>query len=206
MENEFAMTDLGRMKYNLGGIEVVQNDTWIFVSQNKYVVDVIERFCMRNDNMVWNPIVPDSRLSKEDNGIPIDATQYKQLVESLMYLTGTRSGLMFGVSLTSIYMERPTKTHMDVAKRILRYLNGNTELGYSKGTNVRLTGFSNSDYAGDVDDMNSTFGYVFMLGSGAISWSSKKHIVVTLSATEVEYIAAASCACQCVWLRRILEN
>ena len=79
-------------------------------------------------------------------------------------------------------------------------------IGYRKGSNGSLIAFADSDYAGDVDDRRSTSGYVFMLGTGAVSWSSKKQPVVTLSTTEAEFIAAASCACQGVWLRRVLEK
>lgn len=69
-----------------------------------------------------------------------------------------------------------------------------------------LFGFTDSDYAGDQDDRKSTSGYVFMLGTAAVSWSSKKQPVVTLSTTEAEFIAATACACQAIWLRRILEE
>lgn len=70
-------------------------------------------------------------------------------------------------------------------------------LSYNKGESERLIAFSDSDYARDVDDRKSTSDYVLMLGSTAVSWSSKKQPVVTLSTTEVEYIATTSCACQC---------
>jgi hypothetical protein len=69
-----------------------------------------------------------------------------------------------------------------------------------------LHGWSDSDYAGDLDDRKSTTGYVFMYGNGVVSWSSKKQAIVTLSTTEAEFVAAASCACQAVWLGRILEQ
>ncbi|MCI23952.1 copia-type polyprotein [Trifolium medium] len=71
---------------------------------------------------------------------------------------------------------------------------------------MKLVGWSDSDYASDLDDRKSTYGYVFMLGSSSISWSSKKQAIVTLSTTEAEFVAAASCACQGIWLRRILEQ
>ncbi|CAJ2666963.1 unnamed protein product [Trifolium pratense] len=71
---------------------------------------------------------------------------------------------------------------------------------------LTLVGWSDSDYAGDLDDRKSTAGYVYMLGSSAVSWSSKKQAIVTLSTTEAEFVAAASCACQGIWLRRILEE
>lgn len=92
------------------------------------------------------------------------------------------------------------------AKRILRYLKGTTELGifYKGDGSSKLLAFMDSGYADDLDDRRSTSGYVFMIGSGVVSWSSKKQPVVTLSTTEAEYIAAALCTCQCIWLKRIL--
>ncbi|KAJ9538435.1 hypothetical protein OSB04_031168 [Centaurea solstitialis] len=84
---------------------------------------------------------------------------------------------------------------------------GTAELGilYKQEENSRMIAYSDSNFAGDLDDRKSTSGLVFLLAEGAVSWSSKKQPVVTLSTTEAEYIAATSCACQCVWLRRILE-
>jgi hypothetical protein len=97
---------------------------------------------------------------------------------------------------------------MHAVKRVLRYLNGTINLGimYKRGGNEKLEAYTDSDYAGDLDDRKSTSGYVFMLSSCAVSWSSKKQPVVTLSTTEAEFIAAASCACQGIWMRRILEK
>ena len=66
--------------------------------------------------------------------------------------------------------------------------------------------FTDNDYAGDLDNRRSTSGFVFMLGSGVVSRSSKKQSVVAFSTTEAEYIAAALCVCQCVLLRRVLEK
>ncbi|CAM8981023.1 unnamed protein product [Rhodiola kirilowii] len=103
-------------------------------------------------------------------------------------------------------MEFPAEQHMLAAKKILRYLKGTIDYGifYKRGKVSKLIGFTDSDYAGDVNDRKSTSGFVFMMGSGAVSWSSKKQQIVSLSTTEAEFIAGASCACQAVWLRRIL--
>jgi len=105
-------------------------------------------------------------------------------------------------------MANPTELHMLAAKRVLRYLKGTMELGvFYKRMNINeLVAYTDSDYAGDIDDRRSTSGYVFLLSGGAVSWASKKQSVVTLSTTEAEYVAASSCACQCVWMRRVLEN
>ena len=206
MKIEFDMTDLGRMKYFLG-IEVLQKADGIFITQRKYAQEILERFNMDQCNSVHNPVVPGFKLTKDEGGVEVDSTVYKQMVGSLMYLTATRPDLMFIVSLISRYMERPTESHLLAAKRALRYIKGTVSLGmfYKTGGSEKLVGYTDSDYAGDQDDRKSTSGYVFLMSSGAISWSSKKQPVVTLSTTEAEFIAAASSACQVVWLRRILE-
>ena len=206
MKIEFDMTDLGRMKYFLG-IEVLQKADGIFITQRKYAQEILERFNMDQCNSVHNPVVPGFKLTKDEGGVEVDSTVYKQMVGSLMYLTATRPDLMFIVSLISRYMERPTESHLLAAKRALRYIKGTVSLGmfYKKGGSEELVGYTDSDYAGDQDDRKSTSGYVFLMSSGAISWSSKKQPVVTLSTTEAEFIAAASSACQVVWLRRILK-
>ncbi|XP_045802226.1 secreted RxLR effector protein 161-like [Trifolium pratense] len=139
----------------------------------------------------------------------IDSTEFKQIVGCLMYLTATRPDLCYSVCLIARYMERPTEIHLAAAKRILRYLKGTMKYGilYEKGeVSIKLEGWTDSDYVGDSDDRKSTSGYIFKVGSGAISCSSKKQPIVTLSTTEAEYVAAASCACQAVWLRKILKQ
>ncbi|GAU12447.1 hypothetical protein TSUD_229810 [Trifolium subterraneum] len=160
MKKFFAMTDIGRMRYFLG-IEVLQNDNGIFICQQKYAFEILDR--------------PD---------------------------------MAFSVCLVARFMERPTEIHVAAVKRILRYLKGTTSYGlwYEKGNGIKLTGWSDSDYAGDLDDRKSTSGYVFMIGTKVVSWSSKKQPIVTLSTTEAEFIAAANSACQGIWLSRILSQ
>ncbi|KAM3287989.1 hypothetical protein P3S67_021419 [Capsicum chacoense] len=94
-------------------------------------------------------------------------------------------------------MHNPSKLHLGAAMRILRYIAGTSdyEIWYSKVTIFNLTDFTDSDYAGNIDDRKSTSNLLFNLGSGAISWSSKKQEVVALSTAEAEYIAATSAAC-----------
>lgn len=207
MKQEFDMTDLGKMSYFLG-LEISQSSRGIFINQRKYALDILQKFGMCDSNSVLNPIVPGSKLVKDDVGIKVDKTYYKQIVGSLMYLTATRPDMIFVVSLISRFIENPTQLHLQAAKRVLRYLKGTTDFGifYRKGGDDELIGYSDSDYAGDLEDRKSTSGYVFLLSSGAVSWSSKKQPVVSLSTTEAEFIAAASCACQAVWLKRVLEN
>lgn len=206
MMSEFDMSDLGRMKHFLG-IEVLQNSNGIFICQRRYAREVLRRFEMASCNAVKNPFVTGTKLSKDGGESKFDTTLFKKVVGSLMYLTVTRPDLMYGASLISRYMSPPNMSHWLAAKRILRYLKGTTELGifYRRGVdNPKLLAYTDSGYADDLDDRKSTSGYVFKIGHGAVLWSSKKQPVVTLSTTEAEYIASAFCACQCIWLKRIL--
>jgi len=125
-----------------------------------------------------------------------------------MYLTVTRPDLMFGVSVISRYMVNPKESHGVVIKRIFRYLKGTIEhsLFYQKGRKIKFTAYGDNNYAGDPDDRSSTSGSVFMMGTATVSWASKKQPVVSLCTTEAEYIVAAHCACQCIWLKRILQH
>ena len=127
-------------------------------------------------NLVKNPIVSGCKLSKDEEGTKVDASMFKQVVGSLMYLTVTRTDLMYGVNLISRFMSCPMEQHWLAAKRLLRYLMGTMNLGifYKKGGCKQLITYSDNDFAGDIDDRNSTTGCVFIISSGVVSWSSKK--------------------------------
>ncbi|XP_070043134.1 secreted RxLR effector protein 161-like [Nicotiana tomentosiformis] len=105
-------------------------------------------------------------------------------------------------------MEDPTSTHLKVARRILRYLKGTIDFGlfYSSSSDFHLMGYCDSDYTGDIDDRKSTTGFVFFLGDSVIYWTSKKQSIVTFSTYKTEYIAATSCTCHAIWLRRLLKE
>jgi hypothetical protein len=93
-------------------------------------------------------------------------------------------------------------------KRIFRYLKGTVRLGlvYKKSENGTLTGYSDADWAGDLDDRHSTTGNIFMLGGGPISWLSKKQATVALSTAEAEYLALCSATQETVWLKKLLSD
>jgi hypothetical protein len=97
---------------------------------------------------------------------------------------------------------------MNVVKHILRYIKGTLKYGrvYTRGSELQLTCFSDSDHGGDVDDRKSTTGVLFYLGTNPVSWSSQKQKAVAISSCEAEYMAATSGACQGIWLSRLLEQ
>eukprot|EP00253_Pinus_taeda_P014297 PITA_14297 len=123
MKNEFEMTNLGLLRYVLG-IEVKQTENGIFISQAKYVVNIVERFIMQNNKPAQTPTIMRLNLSKEDCSNNINPTLYNSMIGSLMYLTANRPDIMYAVSLVSRFMETPKETHWQAAKRILRYANG----------------------------------------------------------------------------------
>lgn len=136
---------------------------------------------MKNCNPISTLVEIGMKHVKDPKGRKIDNNLYKQIVGSLMYLTTTILDIMHAISLISRFIECPKEMHLLAAKWIFRYLQGMTdyELLYKSGEWAYLFSFTNSDYAGDLDDRKSTFGYVFMMGSGAISWSSRKQSIVT---------------------------
>ena len=166
MMNEFDMIDLGLMRYFLI-IEVVQSPTGIFISQKKHVFEILDRFQMKDCNPVLTLTELGLKLTKHGAGKMVNATLYKQIVGSLMYLTSTRPYIMYAVSLINRYMENPSEVHLLAAKRIFRYLKGTTYfvIMYKTTGKSRLIGFSNSDYARDLDDRKSTSGSVFIISS-----------------------------------------
>eukprot|EP00253_Pinus_taeda_P019228 PITA_19228 len=207
MKEEFEMTDMGFLRYFLG-IEVDQNEKEIFISQERYVNQVLSRFNMQDCKAAITPTVMGLKLSREDSNKDFDPSLYKSIVGSLMYLTTTRPNIMYAVSLIFRFMERPKEAHWKAAKRILRYVKGTKMFGilYNVSEHSDLVGYTDSDWARSVDDRKSTSGYVFHMGSGAISWASKKLSIVALSIAEAEYVAATAVACQVVWMRRMLRS
>ncbi|CAL1375783.1 unnamed protein product [Linum trigynum] len=207
MMKEFEMTDLGLMKYFLG-IQVKQSPGEIFISQEKYTEDMLKRFHMATCKPISTPMTLNEKLQRNDGAENVDGKLYRSLVGSLIYLTHTRPDICHSVSLISRFMNEPSKLHFAAAKRILRYLQGTKKLGltYKKEAESKLTGYTDSDWAGSLDDRKSTSGYIFCLGSKPISWSSKKQKTVALSSAEAEYIAATDAACEAVWLKRLISD
>ncbi|KAJ4754257.1 polyprotein [Rhynchospora pubera] len=207
MKKQFEMTDLGLLHYFLG-LEVKQLSGKIFLSQKKYASDMLYKFGMQGCKPCPTPMNKNEKLLKEDGSGAADSAKYRSLVGCLIYLTHTRPDISYAVGVISRFMQTPTNHHYGAAKRVLRYVAGTLNFGiwYDHSSDFVLTGFSDSDWAGCADDCKSTTGYMFTMGSGAVSWCSKKQFSVALSSSEAEYVAISSTACQAVWLRRILSD
>ena len=130
------------------------------------------------------------------------------MIGSLLYVTTIRTDVMNAVSQVAWFQSSPKYSHLLAVKRILRYLKGTTYYGlwYLKGNNLDLYAFTNADWAGCVDDRKTTSGETFYLGGCLVSWSSKKQSIISLSTTEEEYIAAANCCTQVLWMKQMLVD
>ncbi|UYV79406.1 hypothetical protein LAZ67_17002496, partial [Cordylochernes scorpioides] len=145
----------------------------------------------------------DNQEIEEMNKIP-----YRQTIGSLLYLmTGTRHDIAYAVSRVSQFMNNPGPSHWTAVKKIFGYLKATKNIGICFGGSsctTSLIGFSDADFAGDLDTRKSTTGFVFMLNNGPISWCSQKQNCVSLSTTESEYIAASKAKKEAIWLRQFL--
>nr|GEV47165.1 uncharacterized mitochondrial protein AtMg00810-like [Tanacetum cinerariifolium] len=141
-------------------------------------------------------------LLKDPNGEDVDVHTYRSMIVSLMYLTSLRPDIMFAVCACARFQVTPKASHLHAVKRIFRYLKGKPHLGlwYPKDSPFNLLAYSDSNYAGASLDRKSTTGGCQFLGCRLISWQCKKKTVVT-SSSKAEYVAAASCCTQVLWIQ-----
>ncbi|XP_062086225.1 secreted RxLR effector protein 161-like [Humulus lupulus] len=142
---------------------------------------------------ISTPMEANAKLCVHEGKDLQDGAMYRHLVGSLIYLTLTRPDILYAVGVASRYMQHPKKPHLEAVRQMLRYVKDTINYGllYKKGDEVKIVGYCDVDYAGNHDIRRSTIGYVFKLGSGAVSWYSKKQPTVSLSTTEAEYRASA---------------
>ena len=209
MSKTFSMTDLGLLSYYLG-MEVRQKPGEITICQRAYAAKIVEQCGMTGCNPVDTPMEQNSKLLPGRPDLARDVTKFRSLVGSLRYLVNTRPDIAFSVGMVSRFMESPTTEHWAALKRIVRYIAGTAEYRCTyvsnSFSNLKLLGFSDSDHAGDHEKRKSTSGDVFFLNGNVVTWTSQKQRVVSLSSCEAEYIAAASAACQGVWLTRLIAD
>lgn len=120
----------------------------------------------------------------------------------------TRPDIAFAISIASRYAKNPSHQHTEAVKTILKYMKGSKHRGITYGGQEKLLveEYSDSDWAGDLESRKSTFGFIFMLNGGPVSWCSKRQPTVALSSTEAEYIALTSAAKEATWIRLLLTE
>lgn len=171
MSNKFDMSDLGKLKYYLK-IEVLQEMGCTELKQSSYARKLLEKSGMSDCKPVKYPMEPNNQLVKDENGKCVDPTEFKSIMGGLRYLVHTRPDITYSVGIVSRFIERSTVLHQKAVKRILRYVKGTLDHGliYLKGSGkYLLSGFSDSDHAGNVEDRRSTGGMAFYLNESLIT-------------------------------------
>ncbi|PKI44367.1 hypothetical protein CRG98_035241, partial [Punica granatum] len=207
LSSRFSIKDLGMLHYFLG-VEAAPTSTGLFLSQHKYIRELLERTDMAGAKEVNTPMSCSASLLLHDGSPPADATEFRRVVGSLQYLSLTRPDIAFSVNKLSQYMHAPTQNHWTAVKRLLRYLKQTIFHGLhiKRQSSITLKAYSDADWAGDKDDRVSTSGYLVYLGANPISWSSKKQRSVARSSTEAEYRAVATTAAELAWVQSLLQE
>ncbi|GJR71827.1 hypothetical protein Tco_0084192 [Tanacetum coccineum] len=198
---------MGQMSFFLG-LQISQSPRGIFINQSKYASEIVKKYGLLTTDSVDTPLVEKSKLDEDLQGKQVDATLYRGMIGSLMYLTSSRPDLIYAVCLCARYQAKPTEKHLQAVKRIFRYLKGTINMGlwYSKDTGMSLTAYADADHAGCQDTRRSTSGSAQFLGDKLVSWSSKKQKCTAISSTEAEYIALSGCCAQILWMRSQLTD
>jgi len=209
LAEKFEMKDLGVAKKFLGMEIEYGDDGSITIHQDRYIQSLLRRHGMEDCNPVSTPLDTSTKLVKTTDAEAIaDPKEYQSIIGGLMFAAiVTRPDIMCAVGQLSQFNSNPSSKHLAAAKRVLRYLKGTSKLGITYSPPItRLTGYSDADWAGDVNTRRSTTGYVVMLNNGAIAWRSKRQITVALSTMEAEYMAMAEAVKELKWMRQFLTE
>eukprot|EP00253_Pinus_taeda_P026148 PITA_26148 len=207
MQKEFEMSLLGELAYFLG-LQIQQNEGGIFLSQTKYLKQILKKYGIEGAKPVCTPMVTGCSLSTNDESATVHQPTYRSMIGSLVYLTGTRLDIMHAVRVVGRFQENPKETHLQEVKIIFKYLQGTQNYGlwYRRDTYLTLHAYTDADWVGSMDDRKSTSCGAFFMGSKLVSWFSKKQSLIALSTAKAEYVAAASCCTQLLWMMQTLQD
>ncbi|XP_042521119.1 secreted RxLR effector protein 161-like [Macadamia integrifolia] len=207
MRTKVEMSMLGELSYFLG-FPVSEQEDDIFVSQIKYVKEMLKKFGMEDSKPMGTPMAVGCKLSSNGESPIVDQTLYRSMIGRFLYLTSSRIDILQLVCLVARFQASPKEAHLLAVKRILRYLKGTLEYGlwYPKTNNFIVTAFSDADWAGSIDDRKITSGGAFFLGKSSVAWHRKKHESVSLSIAEAEYIVATTSCTQVIWMKRQISD
>lgn len=153
MQNEFEMNMSGKLTY-FHGLQVQQLKDGMFLSQTKYAKDLVSKFGLESAKPVTNPMSTTTKLHKDLTRNDVDHTLYRSMIGSLLYLTASRPNLSFSVGVCARFQSCPKESHLLDVKRIIRYVSGTLQYGiyYSSDSNIEIAGYSDADWAGNIDD------------------------------------------------------
>ncbi|CAH2099085.1 unnamed protein product [Euphydryas editha] len=191
------------------GMQIEKSNDYIFIHQTQYIEQLLKKFNMTEANSNSVPADPHVKLIKTD-GLPERKYPYREAVGSLIHAaTVSRPDILFAVSQVSRFLNCHNESHWNAVKRILKYLKDTKNYGLyymSKPDSPDVVGYSDADFANDVETRRSTTGYVFLKNGAAITWSSQRQQTVALSTTEAEFMAACAATKEAMWLRQLLQE
>nr|GEV92706.1 retrovirus-related Pol polyprotein from transposon TNT 1-94 [Tanacetum cinerariifolium] len=157
MHSRFEMSLMGEMKFFLG-LQIYQSPSGIFINQTKYTLEILHTDGMDKGQSIGTPRATKPKLDADLSGNPVDQTDYRSKIGSLMYLTSSRLDIVQAVCFCARYQSQPTRKHLKEVKRIFQYLRGTVNMGlwYPKGSRFELTAFLDADHAGCIDSRKST--------------------------------------------------
>ncbi|GAV90402.1 hypothetical protein CFOL_v3_33811, partial [Cephalotus follicularis] len=188
-------------------IEVATSSKGLFISQRKYVIDLLKETGKLAAKPADTPMDYNSKFEGDTTPLS-DPRQFQRLVGKLIYLTITRPDISYTVSYISHFLHAPTLGHMDLVDRVLRYLKSCPGKGIwmKKNDHTEIIGYADVDWAGNPFDRRSTSGFCTFVGGNLVTWKSKKQSVVARSSAEAEYRAMASATSELIWLRHLLYD
>ena len=208
LSETFKIKDMGEIRYCLGvNFELVKNG--INLSQKQYLLRLLEKYGLSEANTVSTPMDPNVKLVKDDKySKSVDPILYQSMVGSLLHAArATCPDIAHAVSIVSKFNAEPSQAHLTAVKRIFRYLKGTLDVTLQyKSIGEKPLGYSDANWAGDLDDRHSTTGNAFVMSGGAVSWLSHKQATVALSTAEAEYIALGSAVQEEMWLHQLLSD
>ncbi|GJR22817.1 retrovirus-related pol polyprotein from transposon TNT 1-94 [Tanacetum coccineum] len=207
MHDEFEMGMMGELNFFLG-LQIKQLKDGIFFNQSKYVKEMLKKFGLEDSKPIKTPMSSETKLTRDEDGKPIDDTKYHGMIDSLLYLTASRPNIMFTIFLCARFQEAPKTSHLEVVMRILRYIKGTSHLGlwFPKGTGLETIVYVDSDHARDYVNRKSTSGVCTFMVYCLASWFSKKQTALAISTTEAEYVSAGKACQQALWMKQALVD
>jgi hypothetical protein len=165
MQNEFEISLLGELSLFLG-LHICQRNKGIFISQTKYIGEILKRFGMEYCKLVTTPMKTSCKLRKDDDSKSTYQRKYRSMIGSLLYVTAYRPNVMQAVGQVARFQAAPKESHVLALKRIFRYLKRTKEFGlwYPKGKDLLLISYTDADWEGCINDRRSTSGETFYLG------------------------------------------
>ncbi|WKA08985.1 hypothetical protein VitviT2T_026664 [Vitis vinifera] len=200
-------TMMGELNFFLR-LQIKQLKKGIFINQANFARDLLKRFNMEEAKKMKTPMSSSIKLNKDEKGKSIDFTMYRGMIGSLLYLTTSRSDIMYSVYFCARFQSCPKESHLSAIKRILKYLKGTMDIGlwYRKSDNFELIGFSNVDFVGCKVERKSTSGTCHFLQRQLVSWHSKKKNSVAFSTAKFEYIGVGLCCAQILWMKQTISD